>query len=171
MKCPFCSYEEQKVIDSRPVEESNSIRRRRECLQCQKRFTTYERIENVPIMVIKKDKTREEFDREKLLSGLLRACQQRPVSVQQLENIVDSIESQISNSLDREITSQYIGELVMARLKDIDEVSYVRFASVYRQFKDIMTFMEELKKLLYWYGIFVQFFQTEYNIIVNYNKI
>jgi len=149
MKCPYCSYEEQKVIDSRPVEETNSIRRRRECLQCQKRFTTYERIENVPIMVIKKDKTREEFDREKLLNGLLRACQKRPVSVQQLENIVNEIEAQISNSLDREVTSQYIGELVMARLKDIDEVSYVRFASVYRQFKDINTFMEELKKLLY----------------------
>ena len=149
MKCPFCSYEEQKVIDSRPVEESNSVRRRRECLQCQKRFTTYERIESVPVMVIKKDKTREEFDREKLLNGLLRACQKRPVSVQQLETIVDEIETQISNSLDREVTSQYIGELVMIRLKKIDEVSYVRFASVYRQFKDINTFMEELKKLLY----------------------
>lgn len=149
MKCPFCSYEEQKVIDSRPVEESNSIRRRRECLKCQKRFTTYERIESVPVMIIKKDKTREEFDREKLLSGLIRACQKRPVSVQQLENIVNEIESQISNSLDREVTSQYIGELVMEKLKDIDEVSYVRFASVYRQFKDINTFMEELKKLLY----------------------
>ncbi len=149
MKCPFCSYEEQKVIDSRPVEESNSIRRRRECLKCQKRFTTYEKVENVAVMVIKKDKTREDFDREKLLNGLIRACQKRPVSIQQLENIVDGIESQISNSLDREVTSQYIGELVMARLKDIDEVSYVRFASVYRQFKDINTFMEELKKLLY----------------------
>lgn len=149
MKCPFCSYEEQKVIDSRPVEESNSIRRRRECLKCQKRFTTYEKVENVNIIVIKKDKTREDFDREKLLGGLLRACQKRPVSLKQLETIVNDIEAQISNSLDREVTSQYIGELVMAKLKDIDEVSYVRFASVYRQFKDINTFMEELKKLLY----------------------
>ena len=149
MKCPYCSYEEQKVIDSRPVEESNSIRRRRECLKCLKRFTTYEKVENVGVMIVKKDKTRESFDRDKLLNGLLRACQKRPVSVSQLESIVDEIETQISNTLDREVTSQYIGELVMAKLKDIDEVSYVRFASVYRQFKDINTFMEELKKLLY----------------------
>jgi len=149
MKCPYCGFEESKVIDSRPTDEGEKIRRRRECLNCTKRFTTYEQIESLPIMVIKKDKTREEFDREKLLNGLLRACQKRPVSVQQLENIVNEIEAQISNSLDREVTSQYIGELVMARLKDIDEVAYVRFASVYRQFKDINTFMEELKKLLY----------------------
>ena len=118
MKCPFCSYEEQKVIDSRPVEESNSIRRRRECLKCQKRFTTYEKVESVSIMVIKKDKTREDFDRDKLLNGLIRACQKRPVSVQQLENIVNEIEFQISNSLDREVTSQHIGELVMAKAKE-----------------------------------------------------
>ena len=149
MKCPFCSYEEQKVIDSRPVEESNSIRRRRECLKCLKRFTTYEKVESLSVMVVKKDKTREEFDRDKLLSGLVRACQKRPVSITQLESLVSEIETQLSNSLDREVTSQYIGELVMERLKDIDEVSYVRFASVYRQFKDINTFMEELKKLLY----------------------
>ncbi len=149
MKCPFCSYEEQKVIDSRPVEENNSIRRRRECLKCLKRFTTYEKVENVNIIVIKKDKTREDFDREKLLNGLIRACQKRPVSLPQLETLVNDIETQIYNSLDREVTSQYIGELVMEKLKDIDEVSYVRFASVYRQFKDINTFMEELKKLLY----------------------
>ncbi len=149
MKCPFCSYEEQKVIDSRPVEENNSIRRRRECLKCLKRFTTYEKVENVNIIVIKKDKTREDFDREKLLNGLIRACQKRPVSLPQLENLVNDIEAKICNSLEREVTSQYIGELVMEKLKDIDEVSYVRFASVYRQFKDINTFMEELKKLLY----------------------
>ena len=149
MKCPFCSYEEQKVIDSRPVEENNSIRRRRECLNCLKRFTTYEKVENVNIIVIKKDKTREDFDREKLLNGLIRACQKRPVSLPQLENLVNDIEAKIYNSLEREVTSQYIGELVMEKLKDIDEVSYVRFASVYRQFKDINTFMEELKKLLY----------------------
>lgn len=149
MKCPFCSFEEQKVIDSRPVEESNSIRRRRECLKCLKRFTTYEKIESLSVIVVKKDKTREEFDRDKLMGGLIRACQKRPVSITQLESMVSEIETLLSNSLDREVTSQYIGELVMERLKDIDEVSYVRFASVYRQFKDINTFMEELKKLLY----------------------
>ena len=148
MKCPFCSFEEQKVIDSRPVEESNSIRRRRECLKCLKRFTTYEKVESVSVMIVKKDKTREEFDRQKLLGGLIRACQKRPVSITQLENLVTEIETQISNSLDREVTSQYIGELVMERLKEIDEVSYVRFASVYRQFRDINTFMDELTKLL-----------------------
>lgn len=149
MKCPFCSFEEQKVIDSRPVEESNSIRRRRECLKCLKRFTTYEKVESLSVIVVKKDKTREEFDRDKLMGGLIRACQKRPVSITQLESMVSEIETLLSNSLDREVTSQYIGELVMERLKDIDEVSYVRFASVYRQFKDINTFMEELKKLLY----------------------
>lgn len=148
MKCPYCSYEESKVIDSRPVEEGNSIRRRRECLKCGERFTTYEKIEHISLVVVKKDGTREQFDREKLLSGLLRACQKRPVSVEQLEILVDDVETILSNSLEREVTSHYIGELVMARLKKIDEVSYVRFASVYRQFKDINTFMEELKKLL-----------------------
>ena len=148
MKCPFCSYTEQKVIETRPVEESNSIRRRRECLNCQKRFTTYEKIENISLIVIKKNKTREDFDREKILDGLRRACQKRPVSLSQLEQLVDEIEQQLSNSMEREITSEHIGELVMQKLKEIDEVSYVRFASVYRQFKDINTFMEELKKLL-----------------------
>lgn len=148
MKCPFCSFEEQKVIETRPVDESNSIRRRRECLNCQKRFTTYEKIENISLIVIKKNKTREDFDREKILDGLRRACQKRPVSLSQLENIVNDIEQQLSNSMEREITSEHIGELVMQKLKEIDEVSYVRFASVYRQFKDINTFMEELKKLL-----------------------
>ncbi len=148
MKCPFCSYEEHKVIDSRPVEESNSIRRRRECLKCQKRFTTYERVENISLIVIKKDGTREEFNREKIMDGIVRACQKRPVSVQQMENAVNEIEHQLANSLDREVTTNLIGEMVMQKLKEIDEVSYVRFASVYRQFKDINTFMEELKKLL-----------------------
>lgn len=148
MKCPFCAYEEHKVIDSRPVEESNSIRRRRECLKCQKRFTTYERVESVSLIVIKKDKTREEFDREKIMNGIVRACQKRPVSVQQMDDIVNDIEHQLASSLEREVTTELIGEMVMQKLKAIDEVSYVRFASVYRQFKDINTFMEELKKLL-----------------------
>ena len=148
MKCPYCGYEESKVIDSRPVEEGNSIRRRRECLKCGERFTTYEKVEHMSLVVVKKDGTREQFDREKLLSGLLRACQKRPVSVEQLEILVDDVETILSNSLDREVTSHHIGELVMTKLKELDEVSYVRFASVYRQFKDINTFMEELKKLL-----------------------
>ena len=148
MKCPFCCCEESKVIDSRPTDEGERIRRRRECLNCQKRFTTYEIIESLPLIVIKRDKTREIFDREKLLNGLLRACQKRPVSVDTLENLVDEIEASLQNSLEREVTSEKIGAMVMDRLKDIDEVSYVRFASVYRQFKDINTFMEELTKLL-----------------------
>ena len=148
MKCPFCGFEESKVIDSRPTDEGERIRRRRECLNCQKRFTTYEIIESLPLIVIKRDKTREIFDREKLLNGLLRACQKCPVSVDTLENLVDEIEASLQNSLEREVTSEKIGAMVMDRLKDIDEVSYVRFASVYRQFKDINTFMEELNKLL-----------------------
>lgn len=148
MKCPFCSFEESRVIDSRPTDEGERIRRRRECLKCQKRFTTYEIIESLPIIVIKKDKTREVFSREKLLNGLLRACQKRPVSVDALEHMIDEIEATIYNSLDREIPSTKIGELVMDKLKGIDEVAYVRFASVYRQFKDINTFMSELNKLL-----------------------
>ena len=148
MKCPFCCCEESKVIDSRPTDEGERIRRRRECLNCQKRFTTYEIIESLPLIVIKRDKTREIFDREKLLNGLLRACQKRPVSVDTLENLVDEIEASLQNSLEREVTSEKIGAMVMDRLKDIDEVSYVRFASVYRQFKDINAFMEELNKLL-----------------------
>ena len=148
MKCPFCSYEEHKVIDSRPVEESKSIRRRRECLKCQKRFTTYERVESISLIVIKKDGTREEFNRDKIMNGIVRACQKRPVSVQQMENMVDEIEHQLANSLDREVRTELVGEMVMQKLKEVDEVSYVRFASVYRQFKDINTFMEELKKLL-----------------------
>lgn len=148
MRCPFCGIEEDKVIDSRPTDEGSSIRRRRECSKCQKRYTTYEKVENIPLMVIKKDRTRQPFDRQKLLDGLLRACVKRPVSIHVLENLIDQIESQIHNSLRREITSREIGEMVLDRLRRIDEVAYVRFASVYREFKDVDTFMEELRKLL-----------------------
>ena len=148
MKCPFCGYSESKVIDSRPTDEGERIRRRRECMNCSKRFTTYEIIESVPIIVVKKDKSRESFDRNKLFNGLLRACENRPVSIETIEKIVDEIETTLQNSLDREVTSIHIGELAMDKLKDTDEVAYVRFASVYRQFKDINTFMDELAKLL-----------------------
>jgi len=148
MKCPYCGFEESKVIDSRPTDEGERIRRRRECLSCQKRFTTYELIESLPIIVIKKDKSREVFDRQKLLNGLLRASEKRPVSIDTLDRVVDEIESVLHNTLDREVSSVYIGELAMEKLRDIDEVAYVRFASVYRQFKDINTFMEELSNLL-----------------------
>jgi transcriptional repressor NrdR len=149
MKCPFCGYEESKVIDSRPTDDGERIRRRRECISCQKRFTTYEIIESLPLIVIKKDKSRQAFDRQKLLNGMLRACEKRPVSIESLEIAVDSIENSLQNSLDREIASTKIGELTMDKLKDIDEVAYVRFASVYRQFRDINTFMDELTKLLH----------------------
>lgn len=148
MKCPFCGFEESKVIDSRPTDEGQRIRRRRECLKCGKRFTTYEIIESLPIIVIKKDKSRETFNRDKLMTGLLRACEKRPVSIDTLDNMIDEIETVLQNSLDREVSSEKIGELVMEKLKKIDEVAYVRFASVYRQFKDINTFMHELNKLL-----------------------
>ena len=148
MKCPFCGFEESKVIDSRPTDEGERIRRRRECLKCVKRFTTYEIMESVPIIVVKKDKSREAFNRNKLLNGLLRACEKRPVSIDTLETIVNEIEASLQNSLDREVTSIKIGELAMEKLKVTDEVAYVRFASVYRQFRDINTFMEELNKLL-----------------------
>ena len=148
MKCPFCGYSESKVIDSRPTDEGERIRRRREGMNCAKRFTTYEIIESVPIIVVKKDKSREAFDRNKLFNGLLRACEKRPVSIETIERIVDEIETTLQNSLDREVTSIHIGELAMDKLKDTDEVAYVRFASVYRQFKDINTFMDELAKLL-----------------------
>ena len=148
MKCPFCGYTESKVIDSRPTDESERIRRRRECMSCAKRFTTYEIIESVPVIVVKRDKSRESFNREKLFNGMLRACEKRPVSVEALEKAVNEIEAEIQNSLDREVTSVKIGELAMEKLKDLDEVAYVRFASVYRQFKDINTFMDELAKLL-----------------------
>lgn len=148
MKCPFCGYEESKVIDSRPTDEGERIRRRRECLECSKRFTTYEIIESLPIIVIKKDKSRETFSRDKLLNGLMRACEKRPVSIDTLDKLISDIEMKIQNSLDREVSSDKIGELVMEKLKDVDEVAYVRFASVYRQFKDINTFMDELNTLL-----------------------
>ena len=148
MKCPFCGCDESKVIDSRPTDENERIRRRRECLQCSKRFTTYEIIESLPIIVIKKDKSRETFNRDKLMTGLLRACEKRPVSIDTLDNMIDEIETVLQNSLDREVSSEKIGQLVMEKLKKIDEVAYVRFASVYRQFKDINTFMRELNKLL-----------------------
>ncbi len=148
MKCPYCGFEESKVIDSRPADEGERIRRRRECLKCGKRFTTHEVIETVPIIVVKRDKSREVFDRNKLTAGLLRACEKRPVSINQIEEMVDNIETQLQQSLDREVTSMAIGELTMEQLKNVDEVAYVRFASVYRQFKDINTFMEELNKLL-----------------------
>lgn len=148
MRCPFCNYEETKVVDSRPADQGNMIRRRRECFECAKRFTTYEKIESLPLMVIKKDRSLEPFDREKLINGLLKACEKRPVSIDQIEALVDNIESQISNTLKREVESQEIGEMLMDALKDLDEIAYVRFASVYRQFKDVNTFINELKKLL-----------------------
>ena len=148
MKCPFCSCEESKVIDSRPTDEGERIRRRRECTGCGKRFTTYEVIESVPVIVIMKDHSREIFDRDNLFKGMLRACEKRPVSLDQLEAAVDHIEAQLQNGLDREVSSEEIGECAMEQLRQLDEVAYVRFASVYRQFKDINTFMEELAKLL-----------------------
>ena len=148
MKCPYCGYSESKVIDSRPADETSSIRRRRECLSCGKRFTTYETVERLPLMVIKKDGSRQSFDKEKVLRGMLRACEKRPVPVDTLMRLADEIEQEVQNSLEREISSRKIGELVMDRLKGVDEVAYVRFASVYRQFKDINTFMTELNKLL-----------------------
>ena len=148
MKCPYCGEVDSKVIDSRPTEDGEKIRRRRECLGCKKRFTTYEIVETVPLMVVKKDHSREAFDRQKLLNGMLRACQKRQVSYEMLEKAVDNIEQTLLNSYDREISSMYIGELAMQELKKIDEVAYVRFASVYRQFSDLNTFMEELKEIL-----------------------
>ena len=148
MKCPFCGHLESKVVDSRPAEEGASIRRRRECLACHKRFTTYETMESLPLMVIKKDGNRQTFDKTKLLNGMIRACEKRPVSYDTLEKIADEIEQELQNSLERETSTERIGELVMDRMKKVDEVAYVRFASVYRQFKDINTFMSELNKLL-----------------------
>lgn len=147
MKCPYCGYSESKVIDSRSTDEGERIRRRRECLNCAKRFTTYEVIETVPVVVVKKDKSREAFDRNKLLNGLLRACEKRPVPLETLERIVYEIETLLQNSLDREVPSTLIGTYAMDKLKKVDEVAYVRFASVYREFKDINTFMDELNKI------------------------
>ena len=148
MKCPYCGYSESKVIDSRPADENSSIRRRRECLSCGKRFTTYETVESLPMVVVKKDNSRQSFDRSKILNGMVRACEKRPVAMADLEHAVDEIEQIIQNSLDREVSTERIGELVMERLKPLDEVAYVRFASVYRQFKDINSFMHELTKIL-----------------------
>ena len=148
MKCPYCAHPESKVVDSRPSDEGSSIRRRRECLECHKRFTTYETMESLPLVVIKKDGSRQTFDKSKLLNGMIRACEKRPVPFHTLEEISNEIEQTLQNAMDREIPSAKIGELVMDRLKSVDEVAYVRFASVYRQFKDISTFMAELNKLL-----------------------
>ena len=148
MRCPFCDFEESKVIDSRPTEEGGAIRRRRECLSCAKRFTTYEKIERVPVMIVKKDKTREPFDKEKLLRGLLRACEKRPIPFDTLDALANDVELVVYNSLEREVTTNQIGELVMQRLKKLDDIAYVRFASVYRQFTDLNSFREELNKLL-----------------------
>ncbi|WPC40761.1 transcriptional regulator NrdR [Clostridium sp. JS66] len=148
MKCPYCGYAESKVVDSRSTEDNMSIRRRRECLKCSKRYTTYEKVENVPILVIKKNMNREYFDRTKIINGLIKACQKRPVSRQQIESIAYEVEKTINNQMLTEVHSEYIGEMIMESLKNIDEVSYVRFASVYRQFKDINTFMEEIKNLI-----------------------
>ncbi len=148
MKCPFCNFEESKVIDSRPADYGERIRRRRECLSCGRRFTTHEVIETIPLVVVKRDKSRQVFDRNKLRSGILRACEKRPVSIDMIESIVDDIESKLQSTLDREVSSKEIGEYALELLKNVDEVSYVRFASVYRQFKDIHAFIEELNRLL-----------------------
>ena len=148
MKCPYCCYPESKVIDSRPADDGQRIRRRRECIQCAKRFTTYESIESQPLIIIKRDRSRQVFDRNKLLSGMLRACEKRPVSLQTLENAIDEIESQLQNSFEREVTSVQIGEMALEKLKNIDEIAYVRFASVYRDFNDIESFSEALQHLL-----------------------
>ena len=148
MRCPYCSYSESKVIDSRPAEEGTTIRRRRECLSCQKRFTTYEVMERLPLVVIKKDGSRQTFDRVKLVNGMLRACEKRPVAMQDIQKAAEDIELELQNTLEREVSTEQIGEMVMDKLKGLDEAAHVRFASVYRQFKDINTFMEELNKLL-----------------------
>lgn len=146
MKCPFCGKDDTKVVDSRPVEENNAIRRRRLCDSCGKRFTTYEKVETIPLIVIKKDLNREQYDRSKIEAGVLRACHKRPVSANQINELINKVEIELFNCEDKEIKSKFIGELVMNKLKDIDPVAYVRFASVYREFKDVNTFMEELKK-------------------------
>ena len=148
MKCQFCGYTESKVVDSRPAEEGSTIRRRRECLSCQKRFTTYEIMEQLPLIVVKKDGSRQTFDKHKLINGMLRACEKRPVPLSELQAVADEIELDLLNSLEREIRTTDVGEMVMNKLKTLDEVAYVRFASVYRQFRDINTFMTELNKLL-----------------------
>ena len=148
MKCPFCGHENTRVIDSRPAEENNSIRRRRVCDECDKRFTTYEKVETIPLIIIKKDNNRETYDRSKIEAGVLRACHKRPISADQITQLVDEVETEIFNMEEKEVSSNVIGELVMNKLKDLEAVAYVRFASVYREFKDINTFMDELKKVL-----------------------
>ena len=148
MKCPYCGEENTKVIDSRPAEENNAIRRRRQCLKCKKRFTTYEKVENIPLIVIKKDDIREPYDRGKIEAGIVRSCHKRPVSYEQIVSAVEDVENKIFNMEKKEISSRVIGEIVMERLKELDQVAYVRFASVYREFKDVNTFMDELKKIL-----------------------
>lgn len=148
MKCPFCGHENTRVIDSRPADDNNSIRRRRICDECDKRFTTYEKVETIPLVIVKKDENRETFDRAKIEAGILRACHKRPISINQINQIVDEIETEIYSMEEKEIPSQVIGELVMEKLKNIDMVAYVRFSSVYREFKDVNTFMDELKKVL-----------------------
>lgn len=150
MKCPYCGYSESKVIDSRPADENSSIRRRRECLSCGKRFTTYETVESLPMVVVKKDGSRQSFDRRKVLGGMIRACEKRPVPLAELEKIAEEIEQDLQNSMEREISTEAIGEKVMERLRNVDQVAYVRFASVYRQFKDIDTFMTELNRTSSW---------------------
>lgn len=148
MRCPFCDNQETKVIDSRPTEDGHAIRRRRECERCSRRFTTYEKVEEVILMVVKKDGSREAFDRTKLMNGILKACEKRPVTVATIENMVDQIERGLNNMMEKEIESSFIGELIMEQLKDVDQVAYVRFASVYRQFTDVNTFVAEIEKLL-----------------------
>ena len=148
MRCPYCGYEESKVIDSRPAEGGTAIRRRRECLECKKRFTTYETMERLPLIVVKRDGSRQGFDKLKVINGIVRACEKRPVQLSQIENIADEVEAELQSRIEREISTVEIGEMVMDRLMDVDEVAYVRFASVYRSFKDINTFMSELAKLL-----------------------
>ena len=148
MKCPFCGYADSKVIDSRPAEDGTTIRRRRECLDCQKRFTTYEIVERMPLVVIKRDGSRQSFDKVKIVNGLVRACEKRPVSMAQIEQVADEVEQELRGRLESEVQSERVGEMVMERLKGLDEIAYVRFASVYRSFKDIQTFMEELAKIL-----------------------
>ena len=148
MKCPFCGYDDSKVLDTRPTDEGYTIRRRRECLKCQKRFTTYEKIEQSPVMVIKKDGNRQAFDRDKIVRGMIKSCEKRPVSADEIEEAVNNIEKKIENSMRREITSLEIGEMVMDELKDLDEVSYVRFASVYKEFKDVDQLLESMQGIL-----------------------
>ena len=148
MRCPYCGYQESKVVDSRHSDDNTSIRRRRECLSCQKRFTTYETVESLPMVVVKKDNSRQSFDRNKILNGMVRACEKRPVSMADLEQAVDEIEQIIQNSLDREVSTEHIGELVMERLKPLDEVAYIRFASVYRRFQDVGSFIHEINQFL-----------------------